>query len=80
MADEAPLSASESAVKLSAVSPYIEQANERCTEVVKLRKELVLFTEPAKPLPQTAKNTVLRTSVFELYEREIERLYANFLA
>jgi hypothetical protein len=33
MADEAPLSASESAVKLSAVWPYIEQGNERCTEV-----------------------------------------------
>jgi hypothetical protein len=78
IADEAPLSSAGIEAKISAVWPYIEQANERCIEVVKIRKELVLFTDPAKPLPRTAKNTVLRASVFELYKEDIDRLYANF--
>ena len=77
LADETPLSAAESETRLSAIWPYVERANERCADVVKLGQQRVLFADPAKPLPRTAKDTVLRTAVIALYESEIDCLYAS---
>ena len=61
--------------KLESIWPYIEQANGKCADVVKISREHVLFTNPAQPLPRTVKNTVLRTSAIALYESEIDSLY-----
>ena len=55
--------------------PVIAQANEKCSEYVRLSKDLVIFTQAQKPLPRTVKNTVPRQPSFDLYTLEIERLY-----
>lgn len=61
--------------KLAAVWPYVEKANERCADEVKICRKRVIFTDPAKPLPQTPKVSVLRNSAFALYQSEIDLLY-----
>ncbi|TVY21569.1 Non-canonical non-ribosomal peptide synthetase FUB8 [Lachnellula arida] len=73
--ERASVSEKSKEAKLESVWPYIEQANEKCADVVKISREHVLFTNPAQRLPQTVKNTVLRTSAIALYESEIDRLY-----
>jgi acyl-coenzyme A synthetase/AMP-(fatty) acid ligase len=63
--------------KLSAVWPYIQRANERCVDEVKISQGRVLFADTTKPLPRTAKETTLRNSAFALYQSEIDLLYIS---
>jgi acyl-coenzyme A synthetase/AMP-(fatty) acid ligase len=63
--------------KLDDIWPYIERANERCADVVKIAREHVLFTDPEKPLPRTAKDTILRGAAISLYSSEIDVRYAD---
>lgn len=71
------LSGAERDKKLSAVLPYIQKANERCVDEVKIGQGRVLFADTAKPLPRTAKDTILRNSAFALYQSDIDLLYTN---
>ena len=66
---------SEKESKLTDIWPYIVRANERCSDYVKLTRNLVIFTDAKRPLPRTAKDTVLRQPSFSLYLPEIEQLY-----
>jgi len=66
---------SEKESKLTDIWPYIATANERCSDYVKLTRSLVIFTDAKRPLPRTAKDTILRQPSFSLYLPEIERLY-----
>ena len=75
LADEKMLSDEEKENRIESIWPNIERANERCTEVVKLSRERVMFTDPAKPLPRTAKDTVMKPAAIKMYESEIETLY-----
>jgi hypothetical protein len=61
--------------KLEVLLPIIDQVNRRCSELVKLTPELVLFTRPEKALVRTVKGSVSRRESEELYKEEIERLY-----
>ena len=70
-----PLSDEEKDAKLADVWPYIEKANEKCSDYVKIKKELVMFTYPAQPFLRTVKETVPRAANFTLYTEEIEALY-----
>jgi hypothetical protein len=72
-----PVSKAEGEAKLAAIWPYVERTNKRCADIVKLGQQQVLLTNPAKPLPQTAKDTVLPTAAIALYESEINHLYAS---
>ena len=65
-------------IDFETVWPYIDRANERCADVVKLDRSRVLFTEPSKPLPRTAKATVLRKPALALYGSAIDRLYLTY--
>jgi hypothetical protein len=57
------------------VAMLLEKANEKCSDLVKLTPELVLFTKPDKALVRTVKGTISRRESEKLYEGEIERLY-----
>lgn len=55
--------------------PILEKANEGCSELVKLRPALVLFTSPDRKLVRNAKGAVVRRESERAYAEEIERLY-----
>jgi hypothetical protein len=57
------------------VTMLLDKANEKCSDLVKLTPELVLFTNPDKALVRTVKGTISRRESEKLYEGEIERLY-----
>jgi hypothetical protein len=57
------------------VAALLERANERCSDLVKLTPDLVLFTESDKALVRTVKGTISRRENEKLYEGEIDRLY-----
>lgn len=61
--------------KHAALLPIIEYANRRCSDLVKLTPDHVLFTRPENPLACTIKGTVSRRESNKLYKQEIERLY-----
>lgn len=53
----------------------MEQANQSCSDLVKLSRDLVLFAVPEKPLVRTAKGSVARRESEQLFAKEIELLY-----
>ncbi|KAL9621359.1 MAG: hypothetical protein Q9160_004250 [Pyrenula sp. 1 TL-2023] len=57
------------------LQPYLERANERCHETVRLDREMVVFATGEKPLERTIKESVARLQNLKLYEREIEEAY-----
>ena len=62
---------------LDEIWPFVEKANEKCSDYVKLTRDLVLFTQAGRPLPLTAKETVVRRKALELYQAEIRQLYGD---
>ncbi|KAF1973116.1 putative AMP-binding enzyme [Bimuria novae-zelandiae CBS 107.79] len=63
------------AQKLHILQPVLARANERCSDLVKLSRDLILFTHAEKPLMRTLKGSVSRLQSEELYRMEIEQLY-----
>ncbi|KIM36904.1 hypothetical protein M413DRAFT_31301 [Hebeloma cylindrosporum] len=57
--------------------PIVEDANSVAPAFSKLFKEMILITSKEKPLPRAAKGTVLRKLSLEIYNDEIEALYAT---
>ena len=76
--EQSSLADKEKSAVLAEIWPAFEAANKTCSEESKLRKELILFASPGKPLPLTAKDTVLRPAAIALYQDEISSMYNNF--
>ncbi|KAG6853021.1 putative NRPS-like protein biosynthetic cluster [Blastosporella zonata] len=55
--------------------PIIEEANKVAPAFSRIFKELILVTSDKKPLPRTAKGTVMRKAALVLYDTEIAELY-----
>ncbi|KAF8868636.1 acetyl-CoA synthetase-like protein [Gymnopilus junonius] len=55
--------------------PVIEEANKVAPAFSRIFKEMILITDAKKPLPRTAKGTVMRKLAVEMYEEEISALY-----
>ncbi|KAF9463989.1 putative nonribosomal peptide synthetase [Collybia nuda] len=55
--------------------PVIEEANKDAPAFSRIFKEMILFTFTDKPLPRSAKGTVMRKAALLLYNEEIEALY-----
>ncbi|KAL1658229.1 male sterility protein-domain-containing protein [Schizophyllum commune] len=60
----------------NAVWPVIEEANRVAPAYSRIFKELILTTRMGKPLPRTEKNTVMRKLALEVYNTDIEKIYA----
>ncbi|KAF7370103.1 Acetyl-CoA synthetase-like protein [Mycena sanguinolenta] len=58
----------------------IEKANEIAPAYARIYKEMILVTQPGKPLPRASKGTLLKKQSLVLYEQEIEELYGTFAA
>ena len=57
--------------------PTVMEANRSCPAHGRILKEYIMFTTPAKPLPQAAKGTVQRYAALKLYDSELKALYGS---
>ncbi|KAF8215639.1 hypothetical protein K438DRAFT_1926187 [Mycena galopus ATCC 62051] len=55
--------------------PVIEQANENAPAFARIFKEMVIVTQPGKPMVRTTKGSVSKKATLILYNDEIEHLY-----
>ncbi|KAJ6601010.1 putative aminoadipate reductase [Mycena vulgaris] len=60
--------------------PVIEEANENAPAFARIYKEMILVTEPAKPMVRAPKRTVIKRATMALYKEEIEALYETIEA
>ena len=56
----------------------VTKSNQRCSEYVRLRRELVVVASPDKPFVRLSKGSVDRRNTLALYEEEIERVYGQY--
>ena len=54
--------------------PYIEEANKLGPAFARIFKELIMVTDPSKPLPRASKNTIQKKMALQAYSQEIENL------
>ncbi|KAJ7236044.1 hypothetical protein B0H12DRAFT_1256714 [Mycena haematopus] len=55
--------------------PTVEKANENAPAFARIYKEMILVTQPEKPLVRASKGTVSKKASIVLYDQEIEELY-----
>lgn len=56
----------------------MEEGNAMAPGFAKVFKEMIIVTDPAKPLPRAGKGTVIRKQALALYADEIEQLCEPF--
>ncbi|KAI0337721.1 acetyl-CoA synthetase-like protein [Trametopsis cervina] len=60
--------------------PIVQEANTDAPSFARIYKEMILISDPARPLPRAAKGTIIRKQALALYDKEIEDLLsATFL-
>ena len=57
--------------------PYVTKGNDSAPGFAKLRRDHAAFTHPDKPMIRTDKGTIKRSATAKLYEKEIDKLYAD---
>ncbi|KAK5054558.1 hypothetical protein LTR84_001449 [Exophiala bonariae] len=57
--------------------PTIQNANADCPRHAQVKKSHIMFINPAKPMLRSAKGTIQRRPTLQLYEKEIDQLYAD---
>lgn len=72
-----PVAAGREAAFLESIAPVIQEANMFCGPLGRIEREHILLTDPGRPLPLTAKGTVAKKAMLEMYAVEVERLYAS---
>ena len=60
--------------------PTILDANQLCPAHAKITAEHIMFVDPQKPMERTAKGSVSRARTVNLYEAELDALYAKAAA
>ncbi|KAK4494265.1 hypothetical protein PRZ48_014563 [Zasmidium cellare] len=56
--------------------PHIKQVNSTSLQHGRILKEMILVTDPDRPLPRAGKGTVQRKAALSLYESDLEALYS----
>lgn len=54
--------------------PVVEKANEQAPAFGRIFKEMIIVTDPTRPMARTAKSTPVRKLVIQAYEKEINAL------
>ena len=70
----APLSCLSRTTSHTHSRPIIEEANRIAPAFAKIFKEMIIVTEPDRPLPRAGKGTVIRKQALEVYEKEVNDL------
>ncbi|KAF7341014.1 Acetyl-CoA synthetase-like protein [Mycena sanguinolenta] len=60
--------------------PVVAEANEVAPAFAQIYKEMILVTQPAKPMIRAPKGTVIKKPTIALYKQEIEDLYETIEA
>ncbi|TCD64926.1 putative PKS/NRPS-like protein biosynthetic cluster [Steccherinum ochraceum] len=60
--------------------PSIEEANKLAPSFARIFKEMILVTDPARPMQRAAKGTAMRKLVLTSYIKEIDQLYETIEA
>ncbi|KAJ6558269.1 acetyl-CoA synthetase-like protein [Mycena capillaripes] len=55
--------------------PVVEEANENSPAFARIYKEMILITQPEKPMVRAPKGTVIKKATIASYKQEIEELY-----
>ncbi|KAJ7731236.1 putative aminoadipate reductase [Mycena metata] len=55
--------------------PVIQEANENTPAFARIYKEMILITQPDRPMVHSPKGTVIKKSTIALYQQDIENLY-----
>ncbi|KAJ7604122.1 putative aminoadipate reductase [Roridomyces roridus] len=55
--------------------PVIQEANENAPSFARIYKEMILLTQPSKPMVRAPKGTVIKKATLALYNAEIDALY-----
>ncbi|CAL1703617.1 unnamed protein product [Somion occarium] len=55
--------------------PHVEEANKLAPTFARIFKEMIIVTDPARPMARAGKGTVQRKIVLREYANEIEKLY-----
>jgi long-subunit acyl-CoA synthetase (AMP-forming) len=63
----------------NAVWATVSQANAAAPAFGRVYKEMILVTNPNKPLPRAAKGTINRKAAIKAYEQEIDAMYILFI-
>lgn len=71
------LSTSQRAQIIEEIWPTIQSANADCPRHAQIKKSHIMFINPAKPMLRSAKGTIQRRPTLQLYEKEIDELYAD---
>ncbi|KIW16413.1 hypothetical protein PV08_06465 [Exophiala spinifera] len=75
--DAEALSVAERADFIEEIWPTIQAANIDCPRHAQIKKSHIMFIKPDKPMLRSAKGTIQRRPTLNLYEKEIEELYAD---
>ena len=67
----------DAAVLLDRIWPAAQEANQQCSEPVRLSRNLTILMKTSKPFARTAKGTVARRESLVLYAAEIDELYVG---
>jgi acyl-CoA synthetase (AMP-forming)/AMP-acid ligase II len=62
---------------LDQIWPAVQEANEQCSEPVRLSRELTMLAKADKPFRRTAKGTVARRDTLAFYKDEVDALYRS---
>ncbi|KAK4183556.1 putative peptide synthetase [Podospora australis] len=57
--------------------PVVEEANKQYPAYARVWRSMVMLSHPNKPFNRTAKGSVMRRATYQLYDHEIEELYAK---
>ncbi|KAJ3555456.1 hypothetical protein NM688_g2570 [Phlebia brevispora] len=57
--------------------PIVEEANAMAPKFAQIFRDMIIITDPMRPLPRAAKSTVIRKQAIALYEKDIEGLYRS---
>ncbi|TCD65360.1 putative NRPS-like protein biosynthetic cluster [Steccherinum ochraceum] len=58
-----------------AIWPWVEEANKLAPSFARIFKEMIIVTDPDKPMPRAGKGTVQRKRALKVFEQEIDQLY-----
>ncbi|KAJ9624372.1 hypothetical protein H2204_010825 [Knufia peltigerae] len=75
--DAEALSVAERAGFIEEIWPTIQAANADCPRHAQIKKSHIMFIKPGKPMLRSAKGTIQRRPTLNLYEMEIDELYAD---
>lgn len=77
VANEKGVSSKDRVEIVEKIWPIIEEANQECPAHARIAKSHTLLTDPQKPMLRAGKGTIQRAGTLELYEHELDSLYAN---